>query len=194
MSKKPCINVNPFVAEKPLTLTTAQTDTNNRPAFFKEHLSFLLISLDGIRQSPRYHPEGDALYHSLQVFQLAHQACDDPQLWAAALLHDIGKAASTPDHANIGANELEGLLSPRIVWLIRHHLHLLQAPKRTRRWLRNTPQLRDLELLRAWDLKGRSPSATVIAPENAIVLLMKHYSSLLFRSDAAHYYENKALG
>jgi hypothetical protein len=109
-------------------------------------------------------------------------------------LHDIGKAVNTPDHANIGANELEGLLTPRIVWLIRHHLHLLVAPRSTRRWLRNTPQLRELELLRAWDLKGRSPDATVMAPREAIDILMKHTSVILPSSDAAYYYKNKPLG
>jgi hypothetical protein len=174
--------------------TIPQTDNHCLPTFLKKHLYFLLTSLDGVRQEPRYHPEGDALYHSLQVFQLAHCASDDPVLWAAALLHDIGKKRNTRHHAQIGADELDGLLSPRIVWLIRHHLHLLIAPKRTRRWLRNTPQLRELELLRAWDLKGRSRHATVMTPTEAINILMKHHSHLLHRSDATDYYENKALG
>src|SRR5262249_46415153 len=31
----------------------------------------LLLPLEDVRQSPRYHPEGDVLYHSLQVFELA---------------------------------------------------------------------------------------------------------------------------
>jgi hypothetical protein len=99
-------------------------------------------------------------------------------IWAAALLHDIGKAVSTPDHAKIGTNELEGILSPHTVWLIRHHLDLLTAPRRTRRLLHNTPQLRDLELLRAWDLKGRSPHAIIMAPFEAINILIR--SRLMF--------------
>ncbi|MEN8216851.1 MAG: HD domain-containing protein [Pseudomonadota bacterium] len=164
-----------------------------QPAFLKKHLHFLLTSLDGVRQSQCYHPEGDALYHSLQVFQLAHQTSDDPELWAAALLHDIGKAVSNPDHADIGADELEGLLSPRIVWLIRHHLHLLVAPRSTRRWLRNTPQLRELELLRSWDINGRLPDATVMTPREAIDMLIKHSSLIQSRNDSAFYYKNKPL-
>jgi len=193
MREKQYVSANQFIAEKSTIFTTAHADSLSA-AFVKKHLDFLLTSLDGVHQHPRYHPEGDALYHSLQVFQLAHSACNDPQLWAAALLHDIGKAVSTPDHAQIGADELEGLLSSRIVWLVRHHLHLLVAPKRTRRWLRNTPQLRELELLRAWDLKGRSPIVSVITPKDAIDILMMHTSSILPSSDAAYYYENKALG
>ncbi len=198
MRNKQHLRVNQAITEKTSTFTTAYIDNKNMSADYlkklKKHLYESLISLDGVSQSSRYHPEGDALYHSLQVFQLARRACDIPELWAAALLHDIGKAVNTPLHAKIGADDLEGLLSPRIVWLVRHHLHLLVAPKRTRRWLRNKPQLRELELLRAWDLKGRSPSATVIAPIDAIDILMKHTPSILFCSDAADYYENKELG
>ncbi len=172
---------------------TQQVNEVNSPQFLKKHLHFLLSSLEGVDQNPRYHPEGDALYHSLQVFQLAHRACTDPELWGAALLHDIGKTVSTPNHAEIGANELEGLLSSRIVWLIRHHLHLLQAPRRTRRWLRNTPQLYELELLRCWDLKGRSPYATIITPKEAIELLVRHSSIILASHKATNYYKNKPL-
>jgi len=180
---------------KPSLFTLAHPDPHNLPAFLTQYFYSSLTSLKGVRQDPRYHPEGDVLYHSLQVFQLAYHACDDPELWAAALLHDIGKASNTRHHANIGADELEGLLSPRIVWLIRHHLHLLIAPKRTRRWLRNTPQLRELEWLRSWDLKGRSPSVTVITPKKAINILMKYYSRLLSPNQTtSSYYENKALG
>jgi hypothetical protein len=34
----------------------------------------LLLPLEEVQQDPRYHPEGDALYHSLQVYQLARDA------------------------------------------------------------------------------------------------------------------------
>jgi len=185
MRKKKCINIAPAKIENPIV----QANTCVPPDFLKEHLYLLLTSLDGVRQNPRYHPEGDVLYHSLQVFQLAHKACTDPELWAAALLHDIGKAVNTSDHAKIGANELEGILSPHTVWLIRHHLDLLTAPRRTRRQLHNTPQLRDLELLRAWDLKGRSPHATVMAPKEAINILIRHYFSQPLCNTASRYPE-----
>ena len=33
----------------------------------------LLLPLEKVRQSPQYHPEGDVLYHSLQVFELAEE-------------------------------------------------------------------------------------------------------------------------
>lgn len=131
----------------------------------------LLEALDGIQQSPKYHPEGDALYHSLQVFELATRATDDRVLWAAALFHDVGKAIDGPLHDEIGADLLEGLLPDRAVWLVRHHLDLLRDPRRTRRRWLGTPELLDLERLRKWDLGGRNPNARVMSLDSALALL-----------------------
>lgn len=131
----------------------------------------LLEALDGIQQSPKYHPEGDALYHSLQVFELATRATDDRVLWAAALFHDVGKAIDGPLHDEVGADLLEGLLPDRAVWLVRHHLDLLRDSRRTRRRWLGTPELLDLERLRKWDLGGRNPNARVMTVESAIALL-----------------------
>jgi hypothetical protein len=133
-----------------------------------DRLHALLCDLDGVTQSRRYHPEGDALYHTLQVFQLAARQTDDVELLAAALLHDVGKAVSGPDHDRVGAELLEGWVSPRVVWLVRHHLDLLTAPGRTRRRLRGTRSLADLERLRRWDLGGRDPCARVGTIDDAL--------------------------
>jgi hypothetical protein len=132
----------------------------------------LLAALDGVQQSPKYHPEGDALFHSLQVFDLARQATTDRALWAAALLHDVGKAVSSPDHDVIGADLLDGIVSPRIVWLVRHHLDLLEAPALTKRRLRGTAALADLQRIRAWDVGGRKPNASVAGIEAALETLL----------------------
>lgn len=134
----------------------------------------LLRGLDGVAQNPRYHPEGDALYHSLQVFDLARAESDDPVLWAAALFHDVGKAEDSSTHDQVGADLLEGLLCDRAVWLVRHHLDLLREPGRTRRKGRGTAELRDLERLRRWDLGGRRRNASVLTPEEAIDALLGH--------------------
>ncbi|MCA9587701.1 MAG: HD domain-containing protein [Myxococcales bacterium] len=136
-----------------------------------DELVSLLTDLDGVRQSPRYHPEGDALFHSLQVFQLAHRATTDRVLWAAALFHDVGKAIDGPLHDEIGADLLEGLLPARAVWLVRHHLDLLKEPRQTRRRYLGTPALRDLEQLRRWDLGGRDRNARVLSVDGALDLL-----------------------
>jgi len=137
----------------------------------------LLLDLDGVQQSPRYHPEGDALYHSLQVFDLARASTDDPELWAAALFHDVGKACVTDgeSHDEVGAELLDGLVSERVRLLVLYHLDLLRDPRRTMRRLANTSQLRDLMLLRRWDLGGRSPHAITSTPQHAMHLLMQRH-------------------
>jgi hypothetical protein len=141
-----------------------------------DELLDLLLALDGVQQSPRYHPEGDALFHSLQVFDLARRATTDRELWAAALFHDVGKAI--PDeasgHDEVGADLLEGLVPDRVVWLVRHHLDLLRDPRRARRRHAGTPELLDLERLRRWDLGGRSPHAHVLTPQAAFRLLKEN--------------------
>ena len=136
-----------------------------------DDLHSLLVSLDGVRQSPKYHPEGDALFHSLQVFDLARRASPDRILWAAALFHDVGKAVDSSLHDEIGADLLEGLVHPHVVWLVRHHLDLLKDPRSTRRRLLGTPELKALESLRRFDLGGRDPRARVLAPEDALSIL-----------------------
>lgn len=145
----------------------------------------LLLALEGVRQDPRYHPEGDALYHSLQVFQLARRHTTDRALWAAALLHDVGKAVSGPDHDEVGADLLDGLVAPRVVWLVRHHLRLLRQPGPTRRRLRRTTALTDLERLRRFDLGGRAPGAAVLPPHDALSLLLEQPDPLLPAGDPA---------
>ena len=147
-----------------------------------DDLFSLLSSLNGIRQSPRYHPEGDALFHSLQVFELARRESEDPVLWAAALFHDVGKAVDGPLHDEVGADLLDGLLCPRAVWLVRHHLDLLKDPRTTRRRHRGTDALRDLEKLRRWDLGGRDPSARVVSIDCAFDQLIAGGTSFLAES------------
>ena len=58
-----------------------------------ESYADLLRPLASVRQDISRHPEGDVLYHSLQVFS---HACDqlsyDEELLTAALLHEVGQA------------------------------------------------------------------------------------------------------
>lgn len=136
-----------------------------------QRLLDLLLALDGVRQDPRFHPEGDALFHSLQAFELARRESDDRALWAAALFHDVGKAFGSADHAETGADLIDGLLAPRVVWLVRHHLDLLEAPGVAKRRLRGTRELTDLQRLRRWDVRGRSPRASVLEPDAAVTFL-----------------------
>ncbi len=133
-----------------------------------EYLLNLLLDLDGVSQSPKYHPESDALYHTLQVFELAYNNSKDPELWLAALFHDVGKSVDSNLHAEIGAEMVNNLLSNRVIWLIEHHLDLIVSPRKTQQLLANTQQMQDLTKLREWDLAGRSTTAWVRSPDEAL--------------------------
>lgn len=147
-----------------------------------DYLSSLLEDLDGVVQHPKYHPEGDALFHSLQVFQLARQATGDPVMWAAALFHDVGKAIDSASHAQLGAEMLTGVLNPHIVWLVDHHLDLMRCPRRTRAKFAGQPCLQQLQLLRNLDVSGRDPLARVMPIDEAISLLQPHHVLIAARS------------
>ena len=85
----------------------------------------LLEPLEGVKQSPKYHPEGDALYHSLQVFELAREVWPyDEEFLLAALLHDVGKAIDPSDHVAAALQALEGSITERTEWLIAHHMEV----------------------------------------------------------------------
>lgn len=123
----------------------------------------LLLPLEAVKQSPKYHPEGDALYHSLQVFDLV---CDhnpyDEELLTAALLHDIGKAIDPHDHVNAGLEALGETITPRTAWLIENHMlgHKLvdgTIGSRARRRLKEHESYEDLILLAECDSAGREP-------------------------------------
>ena len=83
----------------------------------------LLLPLENVKENPKYHPEGDALYHSLQVFELARAELPyDEEFLLAALLHDVGKAIDRHDHVAAGLEALAGYITPRIAWFIEHHM------------------------------------------------------------------------
>lgn len=133
----------------------------------------LLSALDGVKQNPKWHPEGDALYHSLQAFDVARRLTRDPLFWLTALVHDVGKAVDSATHAEVGADLLAGLVPDRAVWLVSHHLDLLRDPRRTRRRA-SADDLRDLRLLREIDLGARSTDARVLALDEALDLALAH--------------------
>src|SRR5438132_482725 len=83
----------------------------------------LLLPLENVKQSPKYHPEGDVLYHSLQVFELAREERPyDEEFLLAALLHDVGKGIDPSDHVNAGLDALDGLITDRTRFFIEHHM------------------------------------------------------------------------
>lgn len=127
----------------------------------------LLTPLENVKQDARFHPEGDALYHSLQVFELAKEAAAyDEEFLLAALLHDVGKGIDKGDHVAAGLEALEGYVSERTAFLIAHHMdaHLLvegTLGHRAAVRLRASEHFDDLMLLQDLDRKGRRPGAQV---------------------------------
>ena len=75
----------------------------------------LLLPLENVKENPAYHAEGDALYHSLQVFELARRKNPyDEEFLLAALLHNVGKAIDPQDHVAAGIEALAGQVTPRV--------------------------------------------------------------------------------
>lgn len=139
----------------------------------------LLLPLENVMQSPKYHPEGDALYHSLQVFDLA---CDqlpyDEEFLTAALLHDVGKGIDVNDHVVAGVEALEGLVSDRTMWLIEHHmeahkLHARTIGARARKRLESHESYAELRLLGECDRAGRKQGVETTDLEEALDYLRK---------------------
>lgn len=129
----------------------------------------LLLPLENVKQSPKYHPEGDALYHSMQVFDLARNELPyDEEFILAAMLHDIGKAIDPHDHVAAGLEALEGFITERTAWLIENHMlgHAVldgSIGARARRRLQQSESYDELLLLSRCDRAGRV--AGVEAPE-----------------------------
>ena len=127
----------------------------------------LLLPLERVEQSRKYHPEGDALYHSLQVYMFALEEMPyDEEFLLAALLHDVGKAIDPVDHVAAGLEALDGFVSERTSWLIAQHMEGHAVVDRTigsrrRKRLRESPWFDDLVTLAECDAAGRIPGMQV---------------------------------
>ena len=136
-----------------------------------------LLPLETVKQNPKYHPEGDALYHSLQVFHLARDAQPyDEEFLLAALLHDVGKAIDPHDHVAAAMEALRGAVTERTMWLIEHHMDLLAGrerslPARVKRELESSEYFDDLKLLRELDDAGRVPGQPVDSIDEVLAYL-----------------------
>ena len=134
----------------------------------------LLLPLENVKGSPKYHPEGDVLYHSLQVFELARDARPyDEEFLLAALLHDVGKGLDPSNHVEAALAALDGLLTERTRFFIERHMdaHDYRTGKlghRAKRELEASPDFEDLMLLRQCDDEGRIPGAVVGTVDEAL--------------------------
>lgn len=111
----------------------------------------LLRELKNTRQSPQYHPEGSVWNHTMMVVDEAAkrkaQSTDERVFMWAALLHDIGKPATTKirkgkitsyDHDKEGSRLAENFLNffgedpefvRKVAALIRWHMQILYVVK-----------------------------------------------------------------
>jgi predicted HD phosphohydrolase len=63
----------------------------------------------------------DQLTHCLQTATLAERAGADEEVVVAALLHDVGKAVSVPNHPAIAAEILKPYVRDEVYWMIKAH-------------------------------------------------------------------------
>jgi len=140
---------------------------------FKVYYS-LLLPLDDVIQNPKYHPEGDVLYHSLQVYDLV---CDefsyDEELLLAALLHDIGKGIDSYDHVGAAIEALDWFITPRTRWLIANHMiahkiHDGSIGARQKKRLQENESYQDLVFLSECDRAGRVAGVETTSLEDAL--------------------------
>lgn len=137
----------------------------------------LLLPLEGVGQSKKHHPEGDVLYHSLQVFELARDELPyDEEFLLAALLHDVGKGIDPDDHVQAGLDALGEFITPRTAWFIEHHMEAHELADgtlgfRARQRLRESPDFDELMLLHQCDRGGRVPGMQVLELDDALDLL-----------------------
>ncbi|MGE4492687.1 MAG: HD domain-containing protein [Syntrophotalea sp.] len=100
-----------------------------------------VAELEGVGQRSDYHAEGDVLTHTRLTLEALPANCDERLVWAA-LLHDIGKPATTneqngtlrsPGHDVLGAEMAKEFLersgrsdiAEDVFWLVRHHMFCL---------------------------------------------------------------------
>jgi len=100
-----------------------------------------VAALEGVRQPPEFHPEGDVLEHTLTMLERAESPSDT--LAMGILLHDVGKPGTATEtdrirfnrHAREGAEiaarvclrlKLSNAQSGRIVALVREHMKFME--------------------------------------------------------------------
>jgi hypothetical protein len=156
-----------------LDLENAVDEMENKVDRFQVYES-LLLPLENTKQSRKYHPEGDVLYHSLQVFDLARDELPyDEEFLLAALLHDIGKGIDPEDHTAAGLEALDGFITQRVAWLIEHHMAgqaILDGSLgiRARRRLQKSESYEELVLLARCDRDGRQVGVRVPELQEAL--------------------------
>jgi hypothetical protein len=134
-------------------------------------LRLLLKPLERFRMDPTIHPEGDALYHSLQVFELGRSARPfDEEFLLACLLHDVGLAIDRAHPVPAAIAALAGLVTERTLFLIEQrpaaslYLQTGECP----RLLRRSEDFEELLLLARCNREGCVAGANVCSLDEAL--------------------------
>lgn len=164
----------------PQVSINAVPDSENeteRPTPFFDRIFDLLEPLDRVRLNRDTHPEGDLLYHSLQVFELAKEARPwDEDFLLAALLHDVGKGIDPHDSTSATITAIEYIVSDRTLWFIENLSTQHRASEgtigiRARRRISEHEDGDELRLLAKCDSDGRVPGRPVCSLEESIEFL-----------------------
>lgn len=145
-------------------------DEEYHPDFFPT-LQMLLSSLEKVRLDPDSHPEGDLLYHSLQVYELMLlERPYDEELLLAALIHDVGYGLDRRRPLEAAWNAIGALVTDRTWFFIENRFEAQEYLRsgRIRGALRKHEDFDDLVLLAQCDLKGRLRGAQVSSVEEAL--------------------------
>jgi hypothetical protein len=145
-------------------------DETYHPDFFPT-LQMLLSSLDKVRLDPDSHPEGDLLYHSLQVYELmlAERPYDE-ELLLAALIHDVGYGLDRRRPLEAAWNAIGALVTDRTWFFIENRAEAQEYVRsgKIRGALKKSEDFDDLVLLAQCDLKGRQRGAQVSTVEESL--------------------------
>jgi len=148
-----------------------EDDAESSPEEIFVALRMLLEPLGRFRLNPLLHPEGDALYHSLQVFELGRASRPyDEEFLLACLLHDVGLGIDPRHAVSAAVSALEGLVTDRTLFLIEHrptataYLQTGQCP----RSLRQSADFDDLLLLARCNREGRQTGVPVCELDEAL--------------------------
>jgi hypothetical protein len=152
-----------------LTPAEALPDDEHPDAF--EVFRMLLEPLARVQLDPRWHPEGDALYHSLQVFELGKaERPYDEEFLLACLLHEIGRAINPQHTVLLAIDALGTLITDRTRFLIEQrpvaaaYLQTGECPKS----LKKSEDFEDAVLLARCDRAGRVPGMQVGTLDEAL--------------------------
>ena len=135
----------------------ADTEHAYHPDTFSA-LRMMLERLDNVTRDPSEHPEGDVLYHSLQVYELGlAERPYDEEFLLACLLHDVGLGIDRRNPVRAAVETLKGMVTDRTLFLIENRpaaLEFLQNGKIPRS-LRRSEHFEELVQLARCDRDGR---------------------------------------